>query len=204
MPADAPLILAFGDSLVAGYGLARNEGFAPQLEAALNARGVDATVINAGLSGNTAGGGSVRLKWVLDRLPEPPDLAIVAFGGNDILRGIPARETREDMTTILRTLSDRGIPAVLAGMLAPPFLGEGYTREFNALFPELARDHGACFYPFFLAGVAGNPKLNLYDRVHPNAAGVARMVKGILPVVLSCLPKPDGETAIPAGSRGRS
>jgi acyl-CoA thioesterase-1 len=187
MPSDSPLILAFGDSLVAGYGLGRSEGFAPQLEAALNARGVPATVINAGLSGNTAGGGSVRLKWVLDRLPEPPDLAIVAFGGNDILRGIPARETREDMETILRTLSERGVPAVLAGMLAPPFLGESYTREFNAIFPELARDHGAAFYPFFLAGVAGNPKLNLYDRVHPNAAGVARMVKGILPVVLGAL-----------------
>jgi acyl-CoA thioesterase-1 len=193
MPADAPLILAFGDSLVAGYGLGRNEGFAPQLESALKARGVPATVINAGLSGNTAGGGSVRLKWVLDRLPEPPDLAIVAFGGNDILRGIPARDTREDMETILSTLRDRDIPAVLAGMLAPPFLGESYTREFNAIFPELARDYGACFYPFFLAGVAGNPKLNLYDRVHPNAAGVARMVKGILPVVLSCLRAPAGE-----------
>jgi len=187
MPDDSPNILAFGDSLVAGYGLGRSEGFAPQLEAALRARGVAATVINAGLSGNTAGGGSVRLKWVLDRLPEPPDLAIVAFGGNDILRGIPARETREDMETILRILGDRGIGTVLAGMLAPPFLGEGYRREFDAIFPELARDYGACFYPFFLAGVAGNPKLNQYDRVHPNAAGVARMVKGILPVVTKAL-----------------
>lgn len=187
MPVDSPTILAFGDSLVAGYGLGRSEGFAPQLEAALRAGGVAATVINAGLSGNTAGGGSVRLKWVLDRLPEPPDLAIVAFGGNDIMRGIPARETKEDMETILGTLRERGIGIVLAGMLAPPFLGETYTREFNALFPELAREFGAGFYPFFLAGVAGNPKLNLYDRVHPNKAGVARMVKGILPVVTKAL-----------------
>ncbi|HEY0412052.1 MAG TPA: arylesterase [Allosphingosinicella sp.] len=187
MPAAAPRILAFGDSLVAGYGLGRSEGFAPQLEAALRARGIEATVVNAGLSGNTAGGGSVRLKWVLDAQPAPLDLAIVAFGGNDMLRGIPARETREDMATILRTLKDRGIATVLAGMLAPAFLGERYTRDFNAIFPELARDYGAGFYPFFLAGVAGNSRLNLPDRVHPNAAGVARMVSGILPVVIRAL-----------------
>lgn len=202
MPSDSPVILAFGDSLVAGYGLARSEGFAPQLEAALRARGIEASVINAGVSGNTAGGGSVRIKWVLERLPEPPDLAIVAFGGNDMLRAIPASETREDMETILRTLQEREIPAVLAGMLAPPFLGERYTREFNAIFPQLARQYGAGFYPFFLAGVAGKPKLNLPDRVHPNADGVARMVAGILPVVIDAL---RGEAVTrPAGSRGRS
>jgi acyl-CoA thioesterase-1 len=187
MPVQAPVILAFGDSLVAGYGLDPSEGFTPQLEAALRSRGIEANVVNAGLSGNTSGGGSVRLKWVLDRLPAAPDLAIVAFGGNDMVRGIPARETREDMETILRTLADRGIPAVLAGMVAPSFLGERYMREFNAIFPELARDYGAAFYPFFLAGVAGNPKLNQPDRVHPNAAGVARMVAGIMPVVMTRL-----------------
>jgi acyl-CoA thioesterase-1 len=182
-----PAILAFGDSLVAGYRLHRSEGFAPQLEAALRGRGIDATVVNAGVSGNTSGGASVRLKWVLDVQPEIPDLAIVALGGNDMLRGIPARETREDMETIMRTLKERRIAMVLAGMIAPPFLGERYTREFNAIFPELAASYGAEFYPFFLAGVAGNPKLNLPDRVHPNAAGIARMVDGILPVVLRAL-----------------
>jgi acyl-CoA thioesterase I len=187
MPSHSPVILAFGDSLVAGYGLARSEGFAPQLEAALRGRGIEASVINAGVSGNTAGGGSVRIKWVLDRLPSPPDLAIVAFGGNDMLRALPASETREDLATILRVLKERGIAAVMAGMLAPPFLGERYTREFNALFPDLAREYKAGFYPFFLAGVAGNPKLNLPDRVHPNSAGVARMVAGILPVVTKAL-----------------
>jgi len=202
MPSDSPVILAFGDSLIAGYGLARNEGFAPQLEAAVRARGIEASVVNAGVSGNTAGGGSVRIKWVLDRLPAPPDLAIVAFGGNDMLRAIPASETRADMATILDALKERDIATVVAGMLAPPFLGERYTREFNAIFPELAREYGASFYPFFLAGVAGNPKLNLPDRVHPNAAGVARMVAGILPFVLAGL----GGEAISrrAVSRGRS
>jgi len=201
MPADSPVILAFGDSLVAGYGLARSEGFAPQLEAALRARGTEASVINAGVSGNTAGGGSVRIKWVLDRLAEPPDLAIVAFGGNDLLRGIPASETREDMEKILGVLEARGIPAVLAGMIAPSFLGERYTKAFNAIFPELARRYGAPLYPFFLAGVAGNSKLNLADRVHPNAAGVARMVAGILPLVEGRLL---GEAVSPGRSRGRS
>jgi acyl-CoA thioesterase-1 len=189
MPAKRPVILAFGDSLVAGYRLGRSEGFAPQLEAALRRRGVEATVVNAGVSGNTSGGASVRLNWVLDAQAETPDLAIVALGGNDMLRGIPARETREDMETIMRTLKERGTATVLAGMLAPPFLGERYTREFNAIFPDLARAYGAEFYPFFLAGVAGNPKLNLPDRVHPNRAGIARMVEGILPVVQRALEK---------------
>ncbi|MBV8687468.1 MAG: arylesterase [Alphaproteobacteria bacterium] len=188
MPASAPVILAFGDSLVAGYGLPREDGFAPQMEAALRARGLDATVINAGVSGNTSGGASVRLKWVLDRLPSPPDLAIVALGGNDILRAIPARETREDMATILTRLEERGVPVVLAGMVAPPFLGDGYRKAFNALFPDLAREHRvAGFYPFFLTGVAGNPKLNLPDGLHPNRAGVARMVAGVLPIVTRAL-----------------
>lgn len=183
-----PVILAFGDSLVAGYGLPRDRGFAPRLEAALKALGIGAKVINAGLSGNTTGGGSVRLKWVLDAQDDVPDLAIVALGANDMLRGIPARETREDMATILERLRERSIPVVLAGMMAPLFLGQSYTREFNAIFPELAREYRvAGFYPFFLAGVAGNPKLNLPDRVHPNAAGVERMVAGILPVVTRAL-----------------
>jgi acyl-CoA thioesterase-1 len=180
-------VFAFGDSLTAGYGLPRGQGFAPQLEDALRRNGVPARVTDAGVSGNTVGQGRARLKWTLDGLKQKPDLAIVALGGNDMLRGIPARETREDMETIMRLLKERGIATVLAGMLAPPFLGERYTREFNAVFPDLAREYRAEFYPFFLAGVAGNPKLNLPDRVHPNAAGIGRMVEGILPVVTRAL-----------------
>jgi len=199
VPQDRPIILAFGDSLVAGYRLGRSEGFAPQLEAALRRRGIEASVVNAGVSGNTAGGASVRLKWVLDAQSEPPDVAIVALGGNDMLRGIPARETREDMESIMKRLKERGIATLLAGMLAPPFLGERYTSEFNAIFPDLAKAYGAEFYPFFLAGVAGNPRLNLPDRVHPNAAGIARMVEGILPAVLRAL-----GASPPAISRARS
>ena len=180
-------ILAFGDSLVAGYGVRRDEGFAPQLEAALRKAGVPARVINAGVSGNTSGHARSRVGYTLDSLNETPDLAIVAFGGNDLLRGVPAAETREDLDAVLSEFAARGIPVVLAGMLAPPFLGSGYTKAFNGLFAELARKHKAAFYPFFLAGVAGVARFNQPDRVHPNADGVKRMVDGIAPTVLRAL-----------------
>ncbi|HEX8669144.1 MAG TPA: arylesterase [Allosphingosinicella sp.] len=180
-------ILAFGDSLMAGYGLRSAEGFAPQLEAALRAEGVPATVINGGVSGNTAGQGRARLARVLDGLRRTPDLAIVGLGANDMLRGIPPEQTRADLDWILAELGRRGIRSTLAGMLAPPFLGQRYTHAFNAIFPDLARQYGSPLYPFFLAGVAGNAALNLPDRVHPNAKGIARMVRGIVPTVLKAL-----------------
>lgn len=190
-PAAAPSprrdILAFGDSLVAGYGLRRDAGFAPQLEAALRRAGLDARVLNGGISGDTAGAARARLKRTLDALPRRADLALVALGGNDILRGIPAAQTRADMERILEAFDERSIPVVLAGMLAPPFLGRAYVQAFNAIFAELAELYRASFYPFFLAGVAGNPRLNLPDRVHPNEAGVAKMVDGVAPVVLRAL-----------------
>src|SRR5438270_308605 len=170
--ADRPVrILAFGDSLMAGYGLRKGEGFAPQLEALLRAERLDAEVINGGVSGNTAGHARSRVRWTLDALRPPPDLAIVSFGGNDILRAVPPEETREDLEAVLQEFARRDIPVVLAGMLAPPFLGARYTRAFNAIFPELAAKYGLPFYPFLLAGVAGNAKLNLPDRVHPNGEG---------------------------------
>ena len=180
-------ILAFGDSLMAGYGLPRDEGFAPQLERALRAQGLAATVINAGVSGNTAGNGRARIRWVLDALDRPPDLAIVGLGANDMLRGVPASETCEDLEAILAELAKREIGGVLAGMVAPAFLGARYRREFNAIYPDLARKYGFSLYPFFLAGVAGVPALNLPDRMHPNARGIARMAGGIAPLVLKAL-----------------
>lgn len=193
-------ILAFGDSLIAGYRLPRGAGFAPQLEAALRRAGVDAAVINAGVSGDTAGAARARLPRILDALPRRPHLALVALGGNDILRGIPAAQTRVDMERMLETLRARSIPVVLAGMLAPPFLGRAYVQAFNAVFAELAERFGAAFYPFFLAGVAGNPALNLPDRVHPNEAGLAKMVEGIAPVMLRALE----ESVSRSGSRDRN
>jgi acyl-CoA thioesterase-1 len=177
-------ILAFGDSLMAGYCLRKGEGFAAQLEALLRAEGLDVEVINGGVSGNTAGHARSRVRWTLDALRPPPGLAVVSFGGNDILRAVPPEETREDLEAVLQEFARRGIPVLLAGMLAPPFLGARYTRAFNAIFPDLAAKYGLPFYPFLLAGVAGNASLNLPDRVHPNGDGVARMVKGLAPYVL--------------------
>ena len=180
-------ILAFGDSLTAGYGLPTGQGFAPQLEDALRRNGVRAHVTNAGVSGNTASQARARVKWTLDGLKIKPDLAIVALGGNDMLRGLPPRQTRADMDAILAEFDSRGIPVLVGGMLAPPNLGSRFMSEFNSIFPEVARKYNAGLYPFFLAGVAGNPQLNLPDRVHPNFQGIKRMVSGILPSVLGAL-----------------
>jgi acyl-CoA thioesterase-1 len=185
--ADDILILAFGDSLTAGYGLARDKGFAPQLEAALRRRGVPARVINAGISGDTVSAGWARLPRTVDALERRPDLAILGLGGNDMLRLVPPRTTREGMEAILAEFGRRGIPVLIAGMYAAPFLSRQYQEEFNAIYPELARRFGAALYPFFLAGVAGNWRMNLPDRVHPNADGIKRMVSGILPYVLRAL-----------------
>ena len=180
-------ILAFGDSLTAGYGLPPGQGFVPQLEDTLRRNGVRAHVINAGVSGNTAANGRARVKWTLDGLKVKPDLAIVALCANDMLRGYPPAQTREDLDFILAEFKKRGIPVVVAGMLAPPNLGSRYMNDYNSIFPDLARKYGAPLYPFFLAGVAGIPALNLPDRVHPNFQGIKRMVSGIAPTIMKAL-----------------
>jgi acyl-CoA thioesterase-1 len=180
-------ILAFGDSLTAGYGLPRDQGFAPQLEDVLRRNGMRAFVTNAGVSGNTAGNGRARVRWTLDGLKRKPDLAIVALGANDMLRGIRPEQTREDLDFILAEFKKREIPVIVAGMLAPPNLGRDYMAKFNGMFPELARKYEAPLYPFFLQGVAGVTALNLPDRVHPNFQGVKRMVSGIAPTVLKAI-----------------
>jgi acyl-CoA thioesterase-1 len=180
-------ILAFGDSLTAGYGLPPDQGFVPQLEDTLRRNGVRAHVINAGVSGNTAANGRARVKWTLDGLKVKPDLAIVALGANDMLRGYSPAQTREDLDFILGEFKKRDIPVLLAGMLAPPNLGSRYMSEYNSIFPDLARKYRAPLYPFFLAGVAGIPAFNLPDRVHPNFQGIKRMVSGIAPTVMKAL-----------------
>lgn len=179
--AAAPLkIVALGDSLTAGYGLAPGEGFPAQLQAALVARGHDVEVIDAGVSGDTSSGGLARLDWSLG---EGADAAIVEFGGNDALRGVAPEATRAALDQILARLKDRGIPVLLAGMLAPPNMGPEYGAAFNALYPELAEKHGVLFYPFFLDGVAARPELNLPDGMHPTAEGIGVIVDRILPAV---------------------
>ena len=180
-------ILAFGDSLTAGYGLPPGQGFVPQLEENLRRNGIRAFVTNAGVSGDTAAAARARLTWTLDGLKQKPDLAIVALGANDMLRGLQPRQTREDIDAILAEFQRRGIRVLVAGMLAPPNLGARYVADYNAIFPDLARKYGAPLYPFFLAGIAGNPALNLPDRVHPNFQGIKRMVTGITPTILKAL-----------------
>ena len=184
-------VLAFGDSLTTGYGLPQGQGFAPQLEDTLRRNGVAARVANGGVSGNTASQARARLQWTLDGLKEKPDLAIVALGGNDMLRGLPARQTRADLDAIVAELRKRDIPVLVAGMLAAPNLGPQFGAEFNSIFPDVARRHGADLYPFFLANVAGVRSLNLADGVHPNFQGIKRMVTGILPSVLTALRRED-------------
>ncbi|HEY0625799.1 MAG TPA: arylesterase [Allosphingosinicella sp.] len=180
-------ILAFGDSLTAGYGLPRGQGFVPQLEDSLRRNGVRARVIDAGVSGDTTAAGRARLGWTLNGLKRKPDLAIVALGGNDMLRALPARQTRENMDAIVAELRKRDIPVLVAGMLAAPNMGPQYGAEFNRIFPDLATRYDAAFYPFFLANVAGNRRLNLPDGVHPNFEGIKKMVSGILPTVMKAL-----------------
>lgn len=193
MPADAPLVIAFGDSLYAGYQLGPNEGLAPQLQAALVAAGSPARVQNAGVSGDTTAAGRARLPFVLDNAAEKPALVVLGLGGNDMLRGIGAAETRANMTAMLEELQRRDIPVVLTGMLAAPNLGADYGRAFNSIFTDLAKKYDAALYPFILEGVVTNPKLMLADRVHPTAQGVTIMAKGIAPMVAQRLPDEGAE-----------
>lgn len=181
------LVLAFGDSLTAGYQLKPGEGFAPQLEKALRAEGVAAKVHNAGVSGDTTAAGRARLQWVLKSLGRAPDVAIVALGANDMLRGQPVPQARANLDVILGELRRQGVTVVLAGMLAAPNMGSDYAREYNAMFPALAKKHGAILYPFFTEGVTANPKLLLADGMHPNPAGTREMARRILPSVEKAL-----------------
>jgi acyl-CoA thioesterase I len=186
--ADGPLIVAFGDSLYAGYQLPQGEGLAPELERVLRAEGVPATVFGAGVSGDTTAAGRQRLAFVLDGLARKPDLVIIGLGGNDLLRGLPVEETRANMDAMLALLRERGIPAMLTGMRAPLNMGSEYVSAFDSLYPELARQYGATLHPFLLDGVITNPALLLADGIHPNAEGVDRMARAIAPAVIGALP----------------
>ena len=181
-------ILAFGDSLFAGYGLEEGEGYPDVLEAALRRRGINAHVIDAGVSGDTTAAGRQRLGFVLDSQPGPPDLAIVELGGNDLLRGISPAETRENLAAILTELQRRRIPVLLMGMRAPPNLGAAYVAEFDGLYPALAREFGAALVPFLLEPVYDNPELIQPDRIHPTAEGIVAMVAATVDDVERALP----------------
>ncbi len=174
-------ILAIGDSLTAGFGLAAADSFPVQLERSLQARGVPAKVLNAGVSGDTTAGGLARLDWALG---DRPDLVILALGANDSLRGVDPVVTRANLAAILKKLRKRGLPVLLVGTYAPPNLGSTYERVFNRIYPELADEYEVPLYPFFLEGVATDPSLNQADGIHPNAAGVAVIVERITPYVI--------------------
>jgi acyl-CoA thioesterase I len=178
--AERPLVLAFGDSLTAGYGLNPGLGFAPQLQAMLRRHGIAARVADGGVSGDTAAAARARLDWTLEGLGETPDLVIVELGANDMLRMVDPKETERNLDSILAELSKRRIPVLLAGMLAARNLDPGYARRFESLFPALARKHRAAFYPFFMDGVAAVPGMTLSDGMHPNAKGVRVIVGRII------------------------
>lgn len=172
-------ILAFGDSLTAGLGVDPADAFPARLEAALKAKGHDIVIANAGVSGDTSTAGAERLDWTL---AGEVDGVILELGANDALRGIKPQETEKALDRILSELRRRKLPVLLAGMLAPRNLGPDYGKEFDALFPRLARKHGVLFYPFFLDGVAAEPALNQPDGLHPNRKGVDIIVAKILPI----------------------
>jgi acyl-CoA thioesterase-1 len=182
-------ILAFGDSLVAGYGLHDGESYPAKLEAALRARGVNARTVNAGISGETTGEGLARLATVLDAQLVKPELVIVSLGANDMLQGRPPAETRANLTRILQLLKARGIRVLLLGMLASPDLNASYARDFNPIYPSLAHEYGAALVPFFLQPVQGKPDLVQPDHLHPTELGIEEIVAATVDDVAAALPR---------------
>ncbi|NEU10956.1 arylesterase [Methylobacterium sp. BTF04] len=184
-PVARPLnIVAFGDSLTAGYRLPASAAFPTVLERELKARGRVVSVANAGVSGDTSTGGLDRLDW---SVPDGTDGVIVELGANDMLRGTDPAVTRKALDAIVSRLKARGIPVMLAGMRASANLGPDYVARFDAIYPDLAKSYGLVLYPFFLAGIAGDRSYNLEDGLHPNPKGVETIVAGILPSVESFL-----------------
>ncbi|WP_439546399.1 arylesterase [Sandarakinorhabdus sp.] len=180
-------VLAFGDSLMAGYQLRPGEGFAPQLEKALKESrrlgGRAVTVVGAGVSGDTTTQGRARLNWVLAGMKTKPDLVILELGANDMLRGQSPATAKANIDAMVKAFKAKGVRVMLAGMRASPNLGATYVRDFEGLYPAVAKANGVTLYPFFLDGVAAQPTLVLADGMHPNPKGVSVMVKRILPSV---------------------
>jgi acyl-CoA thioesterase-1 len=181
-PAQAKTIrlLILGDSLAAGYGLAQADAFQAQLAAALRARGHDVTLVDGAVSGDTTAGGLARLDWAMG---DGVDAAIVELGGNDGLRGVDPRDTQANLTAILDQLQAKHVKTLLAGMYAPPNLGQDYERSFRAVFDTLGKRPDILYDPFILQNIAADPSLNQADHLHPNPEGVKREVAQLLPLV---------------------
>ncbi len=187
--ADEITLVVVGDSLSAGYGLPAKDAFPAKLEAALRGRGLDVRVENAGVSGDTTAGGRARLGWAIGNDPAG---VILELGANDALRGLDPEKAYENLSAMLSELAAKNIPVLLAGMKAPPNMGEEYAREFDALYRRLAEEFDVVFYPFFLDGVAGTPPLNQDDGMHPTAGGVDVIVERIMPKVDALLGRIQG------------
>ena len=171
-----PLIVAFGDSLTAGYGLPSAQAYTTLLQQKLDAAGLGYRVVNAGVSGDTSAGGVRRIAWALEGNAR---VVILELGGNDALRGLPVAELRKNLTQIIEAAQKRGVTVLLAGMEAPPNLGVAYTTAFRQVYRDLARQYKLAFIPFVLEGVGGVRTLNQPDGIHPNAEGEKRMTETV-------------------------
>ena len=186
--------MAFGDSLSAGYGLRPKDAFPAQLQKQLKADGRNVVVTNGAVSGDTTADGLQRLEWAV---PDGTDAVILELGANDALRGIDPKVTRANLEKIIAALRKRNVQVLLAGMLSPANWGDNYSDDFDKIFPDLAKEHGLVFYPFFLEGVALDTKLNQDDGMHPTGKGIAEIVKRIMPKVVELIARavPQAATA---------
>lgn len=192
---DRPALIAFGDSLTAGYRLEVEEAWPARLQERLDEKGIALRVVNAGVSGETSSGGLRRLPWVLDRQPAARVL-VIALGGNDGLRGVPASVMAENLLGMIREAEGRGLSVLLAGVPTAPELGPDYAEEFRDAFRTVARDTGTPLLENLLEGVAGVPEWNQPDRIHPNAAGARLLAGNVFAALAPLLPPPSGEIAV--------
>lgn len=181
-------ILAFGDSLFAGYNVAKSDSYPAKLEAALRSQGVNARVINAGVSGDTSAAGLQRFTFALDAMSEAPDLLILELGGNDLLRGLSPAETKSNLEAMIKEAQSRGIAVLLMGIQSPPNMGADFVEAFNGLYPALAKQYGTQFIPFWVEAVSDKPDLIQADRIHPTEEGIEVLVKDTLDEVVAALP----------------
>lgn len=185
--AETPVIVAFGDSITAGLGVQEQEAWPYVAQKMLADKGSKVTIVNAGVSGDTTAGGKARLAWSLDGADLKPGFAVVALGGNDALRALTPENSFQNLDAIITALKKRGMPVLLAGMLAPPNLGEDFGQKFQAVYTRLADKHQILLYPFLLEGVAGIANLNQHDGIHPTAEGQRIIAQKILPYLEALL-----------------
>ncbi len=185
------IIIAFGDSLFAGYNLDPRDSYPEKLENALRAKGVNADVINAGVSGDTTAAGLNRLEFTLAAQDTPPALLILELGGNDLLRGLSPEQTRANLGKMLAILQAQKVPVLLMGMRAPPNYGPEFQAQFDAIYRDLAKEYGAALIPFWLEDIYRDPALFQSDRIHPTADGIERLVASTMTAVEGALPPVD-------------